>query len=169
MPSFRPPLLDRLTDEPLGSSGYGFTETDLKESVRRDLGWLLNAVRNVDLDVRAYPYVADSILNYGVPDLVGHHMADLRISGLRESLYEAIRRFEPRLRLSNARDAIHIHEMAPDAAPVFPGAPGGGRRGAILEGFQIEIKGRLVVEPVELFVSVDLLGDVSLDYGRSAG
>ena len=73
----------------------------LKQSVLRDLSWLLNteyfeAVHSLD----AYPEVRSSVLNYGIPSIVGLTITDLNDSmrgGLAKTLRDAIVRFEPRL------------------------------------------------------------------------
>jgi type VI secretion system protein ImpF len=73
----------------------------LKQSVLRDLSWLLNteyyeAVHPLDV----YPEVRSSVLNYGIPSIVGLTITDLNDSmrgGLAKTLRDAIVRFEPRL------------------------------------------------------------------------
>ena len=73
----------------------------LKQSVLRDLAWLLNteyfeAVHSLD----AYPEVKSSVVNYGIPSIVGLTITDLNDSmrgGLAKTLRDAIVRFEPRL------------------------------------------------------------------------
>jgi type VI secretion system protein ImpF len=73
----------------------------LKQSVLRDLSWLLNteyleAVYALD----NYPDVRSSVLNYGIPSIVGLTITDLNDAmrgGLAKTLRDAIVRFEPRL------------------------------------------------------------------------
>jgi type VI secretion system protein ImpF len=73
----------------------------LKQSVLRDLSWLLNteyleAVYALD----GFPEVRSSVLNYGIPSIVGLTITDLNDSmrgGLAKTLRDAIVRFEPRL------------------------------------------------------------------------
>jgi type VI secretion system protein ImpF len=73
----------------------------LKQSVLRDLSWLLNteyleAVHALD----NYPEVRSSVLNYGIPSIVGLTITDLNDAmrgGLAKTLRDAIVRFEPRL------------------------------------------------------------------------
>lgn len=84
----------------------------LKQSVLRDLSWLLNteyfeAVHSLD----AYPEVRSSVLNYGIPSIVGLTITDLNDSmrgGLAKTLRDAIVRFEPRL----DPDSIVVHTHA---------------------------------------------------------
>ena len=69
---------------------------ELKQSVRRDIEWLLNSRRPL-LDLTDLPEARTSILAYGMPDLTffAGNLADRqRICTLME---EALRTFEPRL------------------------------------------------------------------------
>jgi len=84
----------------------------LKQSVLRDLSWLLNteyleAVHPLD----GYPEVKASVLNYGIPSIVGLTITDLNDSmrgGLAKTLRDAIIRFEPRL----DPDSVVVHTHA---------------------------------------------------------
>ena len=73
----QPSLLDRLTDDDPQRQQESRGERvmsmrQLRESVLRDLGWLLNTSNLTSVhDLTAYPQVAQSVLNYGVPDLTG--------------------------------------------------------------------------------------------------
>ena len=73
----QPSLLDRLTDlEPANtkesSSQQSMSQTQFKEAVIRDLGWLLNSVAmDVCVDLDKYPEVKSSVLNFGLPDMSG--------------------------------------------------------------------------------------------------
>jgi type VI secretion system protein ImpF len=83
----------------------------LKQSVLRDLSWLLNteyleAVHALD----GYPEVKASVLNYGIPSIVGLTITDLNDSmrgGLAKTLRDAIIRFEPRLNPDSV--VVHTH------------------------------------------------------------
>lgn len=98
-----PSLLDRLTDyEPKMSvespKSRSKSLAELKQSVKRDLEWLLNS--------RSYPVEVDdeleevpkSVVSYGLPDFTGisarNHLDLKRITG---ELETAINHFEPRL------------------------------------------------------------------------
>ena len=106
----QPSLLDRLTDDEPDRQKESrdkriLTGMQLRESVRRDLSWLLNntcmqAVQDLD----AYPHVAQSTLNYGVPDLAGKTASTVDVKELEKSLRAAILTFEPRL----LRESIRI-------------------------------------------------------------
>ena len=75
----QPSLLDRLTDEEPAQSQEGrnrrvLSIQRLRESVLRDVGWLLNTTNMADKDLKErYPYVAGSVVNFGLPDLAGQN------------------------------------------------------------------------------------------------
>lgn len=100
----QPALLDRLTDDEPGSR----TESRearvvdinrLREIIRRDLAWLLNS-NNLSglIDEEHYPEVTNSVLNYGVREVSGEFSTERRAELIRESMKQAIERFEPRIR-----------------------------------------------------------------------
>ena len=73
----QPSLLDRLTDLNPASKTDTLEERvmslrRLRESVIRDLEWLLNTGRlEIRVDLAGYPEVRSSVLNYGIPDITG--------------------------------------------------------------------------------------------------
>lgn len=73
----------------------------LKQSVLRDLAWLLNTeYLEAAYPLDGYEEVKASVLNYGIPSIVGLTISDLDDSmrgGLAKTLRDAIVRFEPRL------------------------------------------------------------------------
>ncbi|MFL6674165.1 MAG: type VI secretion system baseplate subunit TssE [Massilia sp.] len=99
----QPSLLDRLTDhEP--DKGIEARERrvlslrTLRESVLRDLAWLLNTTNLLSVtDTPRLPHVASSVLNYGMPDISGIPLAGLNLSDLERGIRQAIWDFEPRL------------------------------------------------------------------------
>jgi type VI secretion system protein ImpF len=99
----QPSLLDRLSDdephkavEPREQRVLSFQK--LKQSVIRDLEWLLNAgCLEVTTDLSDYPEVKSSVLNYGVPDLTGTTVSNVDDTTLAQMLRQRIIRFEPRL------------------------------------------------------------------------
>lgn len=109
----QPSLLDRLTDrEPdktkESSSKQSMTQTQFKEAVVRDLGWLLNSVAlDVCIDLHKYPEVQRSVLNYGLPDLSGHTSSNVNIRGVEGSIKAAIQLFEPRVIKNSLKVKIH--------------------------------------------------------------
>jgi type VI secretion system protein ImpF len=99
----QPSLLDRLTDE---NPQSGVEARDqrmiswqrLREVVRRDLAWLLNCVHlEATEDLSAWPLVARSTLNYGIPETTGVPLANINIEMLQKRLRQAVLDFEPRL------------------------------------------------------------------------
>ncbi len=100
----QPSLLDRLIDDEPDQSDESrerrvLSLSRLRESVLRDLGWLLNTthlevVENLD----QYPYAAKSVLNFGLPELTGTSRSNLNREDIKRRLRESIIAFEPRLR-----------------------------------------------------------------------
>jgi len=100
----QPALLDRLVDdEPSNphedAERRTITKSRLRQSVLRDLSWLLNAQAGsfTHLDADAFRHVFDSTLNYGVPPLSGQLVSKVEPLDLQRLLREAIIRFEPRI------------------------------------------------------------------------
>jgi type VI secretion system protein ImpF len=99
----QPSLLDRLTDE----NPEGGVETRdqrvisgqrLRDAVRRDLTWLLNCVHlEASEDLSAWPLIARSTLNYGIPETSGVPVANINVEALQKRVRQAIVDFEPRL------------------------------------------------------------------------
>src|SRR5690348_8460312 len=98
-----PSILDRLIDrEPKVSTeppaGRAQLLEQLKESVKRDLEWLLNTKQSIVQLPAGAGHLARSLLSYGVPDFT---TASLTLSRdqdqLRRAIEETIRLFEPRL------------------------------------------------------------------------
>lgn len=109
----QPSLLDRLTDlKPTvikeSSSQQSMSQTQFKEAVIRDLGWLLNSVAlDVCVDLHKYPEVRRSVLNYGLPDMSGHTSSNVDIMTIENSIKSAIQLFEPRLIRNSLKVKIH--------------------------------------------------------------
>jgi type VI secretion system protein ImpF len=99
----KPSLLERLTDDAPLDAVEGLRERfatarTLRDSVVRDLGWLLNSVRlSSTQDLAAFPLAAKSVLNFGMPDLAGRTLSSIDVSSLEAELKQAIIDFEPRL------------------------------------------------------------------------
>lgn len=109
--NLQPSLLDRLTDDEPGKLQESRHErvlspSQLRESVRRDLGWLLNTTNLVSIqpDIERHPAVVRSTLNYGLPDLSGKTASSVDPAELARMLREAIVTFEPRL----IRESVRI-------------------------------------------------------------
>ena len=105
----QPSLLDRLTDDERDKSQESrdkrvLSPARLRDCVRRDLTWLFNTsnlatVQNLD----EAPYVATSVLNYGLPDLAGHTASSIDAKALERLITKVIWDFEPRLLKSTVR------------------------------------------------------------------
>ena len=99
----KPSLLDRLTDDDPTETREPIrmrfaSARSLRESVVRDLGWLMNSVRLSSVqDLAAYPYAARSALNFGLPDLAGRTLTSIDVPALEAELRESIINYEPRL------------------------------------------------------------------------
>ena len=107
----QPALLDRLTDndpeQKIESRDRRVISVQrLRECIRRDLSWLLNTGRLDSLvDLSDYPEVAQSVLNYGIPDPSGMSVARANAESLASLVREAIVRYEPRV----LRRTLKVH------------------------------------------------------------
>jgi type VI secretion system protein ImpF len=99
----QPSLLDRLTDDEPGNPAEPrerrvLSLRTLRQGVLRDLAWLLNSTNLLSVvDVGKLPHVANSVLNFGVPDLSGNSVSSLNLGKLERAIRQAIWDFEPRL------------------------------------------------------------------------
>ncbi len=99
----QPSLLDRLTDDEPDRDKESrdkrvLSIRELRTSVLRDLAWLLNTVHLAAVqDLDDWPLIAESVVNYGIPDLTGHSASNIDYYRLESMLAEAIRTFEPRI------------------------------------------------------------------------
>lgn len=98
-----PSLLDRLMDnDPSVKSEYRNQRIEsigaLRQAVLRDLECLLNTT-NAELHVNLdeYPQVAESVVNYGIPNISGQTITGVDLASIEKLITEAIRRFEPRI------------------------------------------------------------------------
>ena len=152
-------LLDRLTDDEPdkkteAKDKRGLSQAILRESVLRDLNWLFNAsnlatVQNLD----AYPEVANSVLNYGMPDFTGHTISGVDVPEIERLLRQAICDFEPRILRRTIRVRLNVDEQQMSH-----------------NAMTFDIEGELWADPVPLFIflktELDLeAGDVKVyDY-----
>jgi len=99
----QPSLLDRLTDDQPDRAVEArerrvMSVRSLREGVLRDLAWLLNTTNLTSVSERfRLPHVANSVLNYGLPDLSGASLAGMNTTDLERAIRQAIWDFEPRL------------------------------------------------------------------------
>ena len=105
LPSERlqPSLLDRLSDdEPTNKQESRdqriLSVRRLRQSVLRDIAWLLNAVSLESVQSLAgYPEAAESVVNFGIPDLSGHSLHSGDIDVIEKRIRKAVLDFEPRI------------------------------------------------------------------------
>jgi len=101
----QPSLLDRLSDDEPGKTVEPrerrvLSLRTLREGVLRDLAWLLNTTNLLSvssIDGAKLPHLANSVINFGVPDISGNTVASLHIGQLERGIRQAIWDFEPRL------------------------------------------------------------------------
>ena len=99
----QPSLLDRLTDDEPEKKVESrerrvLSVERLREGVLRDMSWLLNTTNMECIeDLGDHEGLADSVLNYGIPDLTGITSSSIDVPALERLLQQAIERFEPRI------------------------------------------------------------------------
>jgi type VI secretion system protein ImpF len=149
----QPSLLDRLTDdEPANRREVqdirAFSLVRLREAVLRDLSWLMNASHlAATQDLRPYPHVAASVLNYGIPPTTGRVKAGIDATALARQVRTALLHFEPRLLPDSLRVSV-TREAASDGA------------------FQFLIEAELWAHPVPLRMTLLTEPDRDLDMVR---
>ena len=109
----QPALLDRLRDDDPDARIESRDQRvmsmhRLRESVIRDLGWLLNTqnLHAVLPRVSSYAQAQASVINYGLPELAGRVLGREHLPALEDAVREAIRHYEPRLLPGSVR--IHV-------------------------------------------------------------
>lgn len=114
----QPSLLDRLTDDEPDQAAESrerrvMSVRTLREGVLRDLAWLLNTTNLFSVSPRhGLPHLANSVINYGMPDLSGASLSGMNTAELERAIRQAIWDFEPRL----MRASVQVR--------VAPGDPG---------------------------------------------
>lgn len=110
----QPSLLDRLTDDEAGTAQEGrdkrvLSMRGLRKAVLRDLAWLFNTTGlGVLQDIAPYPLAAQSVVNFGLPDLAGRTASGLDLAELERRIRQAIWDFEPRI----LRDSVSVRAVA---------------------------------------------------------
>ena len=159
----QPSLLDRLTDDEPGQRQESRDKRvlglrQLRESVRRDLAWLFNTT-NLDAvqDLDNFPEVAESVLNFGLPEMSGHVVATSLSLDLERQVRQALLAFEPRIQASS----LDVHVTANDEDMSH-------------NALTFEIVGELWAQPVpeQLYLKTEMdldLGVVSVTEGSGRG
>ena len=99
----QPSLLDRLTDLNPTSKTDTIDERimslrRLRESLIRDLEWLLNTGRlEISQDLGDFPEIEKSVLNFGIPDIAGASVGHEDRVTIEREIKQAILDFEPRI------------------------------------------------------------------------
>ncbi len=99
----QPSLLDRLTDDAPDQSVESrekrvLSFRQLRQSVLRDLSWLLNTSSlDTMVDLSDAPYAARSVINYGSPALSGTNLTNVDVPRIESKIKQAIIDFEPRI------------------------------------------------------------------------
>jgi type VI secretion system protein ImpF len=106
----QPSLLDRLSDDDSEARQEPrdkrvLSMRGLRKAVLRDLGWLLNSTGlGAVQDIGAHPLAAQSVINFGLPDLSGKTASGLDRGELARRIRQAIWDFEPRI----LRDSVRV-------------------------------------------------------------
>ena len=91
-------LVDRLADTEQWPETRATSISMYRESMKRDLEWLLNTRNPVIPELESYPATAASVLNFGLPDLHSFDgSAGREQNSLTVALEKCIRTFEPRI------------------------------------------------------------------------
>jgi type VI secretion system protein ImpF len=120
-----PSLIDRLTDERPSdreesrhqrASNIG----SLRESVLRDLEWLMNTI-NLEsvVDMDEHPELKSTVLNFGMPGFSGSTINGVQRGEIKNLIKQAIETFEPRIMKNTLRvtliedeDMVNPHAVA---------------------------------------------------------
>jgi type VI secretion system protein ImpF len=130
----------------------------LRECVHRDLGWLFNAMSlDAERDLAAFPEVASSVLNYGMPSFAGRTASSIDPLEAAERLRRAIETFEPRLRDVRVRP---LQTARGDSQE-------GGREGMLEFAIEAELWGQPLPQSMTLRTRIDTMsGDITLTESR---
>lgn len=91
-------LIDRLTDLDQWPETRASSISMYRESLKRDVEWLLNTRQPVIPEIDAYPATGASVLNYGLPDFHNFdNSTGKEQNALTVALEKCIRNFEPRI------------------------------------------------------------------------
>jgi type VI secretion system protein ImpF len=117
----QPALLDRLTDDEPEKRTESreqrvISVAKLRNSILRDLSWLLNSVHlAATTDLSDYPAAARSVLNYGLPSFAGGSAATIGVAKAEDAIRDAILLFEPRLIANTVKVKVLEESLREDA------------------------------------------------------
>ena len=87
-----------LNEQPEPGAQHMISMRRLRECVQRDLSWLLNSANlEVVHNLQRHPFVARSVVNYGIPPLAGRNVTSTDPHVTAKRIRDAITAFEPRL------------------------------------------------------------------------
>ncbi|MDD5036005.1 MAG: type VI secretion system baseplate subunit TssE [Methylococcaceae bacterium] len=113
----QPSLLDRLADDEPDQQQESreqrvLSVRRLRQSVLRDIAWLLNSVSlDAAQNLDAFPEAASSVVNFGIPDLSGHTVSSADVPLLERCIRQAIINFEPRILPNTLKVKVHTTEQ----------------------------------------------------------
>ena len=151
----QPALLDRLRDDHPEERKESieervFSVRRLRDSVIRDLEWLLNSENLTSaVDLEAYPEVAQSVVNYGIAGFSGRMISRGDVPAIEQTVREAIANFEPRIQPRSLKVRVSTDSEATNRNLLT-----------------IEIQGDLWAKPVPL--EFFLVTEVDLETGNVA-
>lgn len=91
-------LIDRLVDQEQWPETRAASISMYRDSLKRDVEWLLNTRQPVMPELASYPALASSVFNFGLPDLHSFDgSAGKEHNALTVALEKCIRTFEPRI------------------------------------------------------------------------
>lgn len=107
-----PSLIDRLTDERPGEKEESRHQRasnvgSLRESVLRDLEWLMNTI-NLEsvIDFDSHPELKSTVLNFGMPGFSGSSINGVQRGEIKNLIKQAIEMFEPRIMKNTLRVSL---------------------------------------------------------------
>ncbi len=154
----QPALLDRIIDRDTEISvesldNRALSTRQLRESVERDLVWLLSTVHlEATRSLEDYPEVQRSVLNYGVSELVGNLASSVSGKVLEKEIRNIIKLYEPRLLSRSLKVEVTVSDSQMS-------------RNAL----SIQLQGQIWSKPmpVELYLKTELdLETGSVNYSR---
>ncbi|MFO0947123.1 MAG: type VI secretion system baseplate subunit TssE [Planctomycetota bacterium] len=152
-PGLLPSMLDRLIDTDVNRAAprSGYTIQQILHAVRRDLEDLLNSRQPVDPRIEEHAELADSIFNYGLPDITRKSASTPeQRAEICEVVASVIARFEPRLK------NIRVTALEPKEGDV--------------QTVRFEIRARLNVDPnpdVTFGTVLELSGHATIRAGEA--
>ena len=90
-------LLDRLCDVDEWPTSRPQSMRQYRESVKRDVEYLLNTRCPPIPDILHYPKAAASVVNFGLPDVSAFSDSSTDQNALLAAMVQTLRRFEPRI------------------------------------------------------------------------